>query len=167
MPFLKGHPKAVSVHDIALMGWGPLSFDAESLKDMREAGFNVGGFCHVGDLPSIEAAGLTCFVDDPRVNGYDWKNLPSDNVLKERITALKQDVAGHPGAVGFFLTDEPATAAMPGLGKVSKMPSEAMPDRLTYINLFPYQVPKERLGTDYDSYLPSIGKYSGAVVSQL
>ena len=130
VPSLKGHPKAVSVHDIALMGWGPVSSsDAESLKDMREAGFNVAGFCHVSDLPSIEAAGLTCFLDDPRVNGYDWKSLPPDNVLKERITALKQDVIGHPGAVGFFLTDEPAMAAMPGLGKVSKMLREAMPDR--------------------------------------
>src|ERR1700760_21653 len=92
VPYLKGHPKAVAVHDIALMGWGPISSDPESLKDVREAGLNVGGFCHVSDLPSIEAAGLTCFVDDPRVNGYDWKNLPSDDVLKERITALKQDI---------------------------------------------------------------------------
>jgi hypothetical protein len=156
IPFLKGHPKDVSVRDIALMGWGPVSSDAETLKDMREAGFNVGGFCHVSDLPSIEAAGLTCFVDDPRANGYDWKNLPPDNVLKERIVALKQDVAGHPGAVGFLLTDEPAMAAMPGLGKVSKVLHEAMPDRLTYVNLFPSQVPTERLGTDYDSYVRAL-----------
>ena len=155
-PFLKGHPPAVSVHDFALMGWGPVSSDAETSKDMREAGFNIGGFCHVSDLPSIEAAGLTCFVDDLRVNGYDWHNLPPDNVLKERIAALKQDVAGHPGAIGFLLTDEPAMAAMPGLGKVSKLLHEAMPDRLSYVNLFPYQVPKERLGTDYDSYVRAL-----------
>src|ERR1700733_13569936 len=96
IPFLKGHPKDVSVHDIALMGWGPVSSDAETLKDMREGGFKWGGFCTVSDLPAIEAAGLACFVDDPRVNGYDWKNLPPDEVLKEGITALKQDVAGHP-----------------------------------------------------------------------
>jgi hypothetical protein len=109
----------------------------------------------------VEAAGLTCFVDDPRVNGYDWKNLPDDNVLKERVAALKQDVAGHPGAVGFFLTDEPSMAAMPGLGKVSKLLHDAMPDRLTYVNLFPYQVPKERLGTDYDSYVRALVKTVG------
>ena len=162
VPFQKDQPKVASVHDIALMGWGPISSpDADTLKDMRKAAFNVAGFCHVSDLPSIEAAGLTCFVDDPRVNGYDWKKLPADNVLKDRIAALKRDVAGHPAAVGFFLTDEPSMGAMPGLGKVSKMLHDAMPDRLTYVNLFPYQVPKERLGTDYDSYVRALVKTVG------
>jgi hypothetical protein len=161
VPSLKGHPNVVSVHDIALMAWGPVSSDPDTLKDMREAGFNIGGFCHVSDLPSVEAAGLTCFVDDPRVNGYDWKNLPADDVLKERIAELEQDVAGHPGAVGFFLTDEPSIAAMPGLAKVSKLLRDAMPDRLSYVNLFPYQVPAERLGTDYDSYVRALVKTVG------
>jgi hypothetical protein len=159
--FPEGHPKTASVHDIALMGWGPISPDRDTLKGMSEAGFNIGGFCHVNDLSSVEAAGLTCLVDDPRVNGYDWQNLPDNHVLKERVAALKQDVAGHPGAVGFFLTDEPSMAAMPGLGKVSKLLREAMPDRLTYINLFPFQVPRERLGTDYDSYVEALVKTVG------
>lgn len=161
-PFLKNHPKVASVRDIALMGWGPISLpDPDVLKDIHEAGLNIAGFCHVSELSAIEAAGLACFVDDPRVNGYDWKNLPPDNVLKERIASLKKDVEGHPGAVGFFLTDEPSMASMPALGKVSKLLREAMPDRLTYVNLFPYQVPKERLGTDYGSYVRSLVKTVG------
>lgn len=149
------------MHDIALMGWGPVSPDLDTLKDMREAGFNVGGFCHVSDLPAVEAAGLTCFVDDPRVNGYNWQKLPADNILKEHIAEVKRDVAGHPAAVGFFLTDEPSMAAMPGLGKVSKLLHDALPDRLSYVNLFPYQVSRERLGTDYDSYVRSLVKTVG------
>ena len=161
VPFQKGHPRQVSPHDIALMGWGPSPSDAGTLQEMREAGLNVSGFCHANDLVAVEAAGLTCFVDDPRVNGYNWKQLPSDDVLKQHLNEVRTAVAGHTGALGFFFTDEPSMAAMPGLGHVSKLLREAMPDRLSYVNLFPYQVPRERLGTDYDSYVRALVKTVG------
>lgn len=161
VPGKKGHPQPVSPHDIALMAWGPSASDAGTLREMREAGLNVSGFCHLTDLAAVEAADLTCFVDDPRINGYDWTKLPPDDVLTERVGAVKGELAGHPGAAGFFLTDEPAIAQMPGLGKVSRLLHEAMPGRLTYVNLFPFQVSRERLGTDYDSYVRALVKTVG------
>jgi len=161
VPFSKGNPKTVSPHDIALMAWGPSSSDPATLREMREAGLNVSGFCHVGDLAAVEAAGLSCFVDDARVNGYDWTHLPADSVLAQHVAEVKRDVGGHRGAIGFFLTDEPAMAIMPALGKVSKLLHDAMPDRLSYVNLFPYRVSRERLGTDYDSYVRALVKTVG------
>ncbi len=161
VPSRKGKPAPISPHDIALMAWGPSAPDLETLREMREAGLNVSGFCHLSDLPAVEAAGLTCFVDDPRVNGYDWKNLPADDVLKQHIAQVKQAVIGHPAAIGFFLTDEPAIAIMPALGKVSKLLHDAMPDRLSYVNLFPFRVSRERLGTDYESYVRALVKTVG------
>lgn len=104
---------------------------------------------------------MTCFVDDPRVNGYDWKNLPSDEVLRKHVAEVKEAVTGHPGAIGFFLTDEPSIASMPALGKVARLLHEAMPERLSYVNLFPYRVSRERLGTDYDSYVRALVKTVG------
>ena len=68
---------------------------------------------------------------------------------------------GHAAALGFFLTDEPAMAAMPGLGRVSQLLRELMPEQLSYVNLFPYQVSPERLGTDYDSYVRALVKTVG------
>jgi hypothetical protein len=161
VPTRKGHPQPISPNDIALMAWGPSSSDPDALREMREAGLNISGFCHVGDLAAVEAAGLKCFVDDPRVNGYDWTNPAPDIVLKQRIAELQRQLSGHPGAIGFFLTDEPSMAAMPALGKVSRLLRDAMPDRLSYVNLFPYQVSKERLGTDYDSYVRALVKTVG------
>jgi hypothetical protein len=161
VPTHKGHPQPVSPHDIALMAWGPSSSDADTLREMREAGLNISGFCHVNDLAAVEAADLSCFVDDARINGYDWTNLPPDDVLKQRIAEVTGQLAGHPGAIGFFLTDEPSIAAMPALGKVSRLLHDAMPDRLSYVNLFPYQVSRERLGTDYNSYVRALVKTVG------
>lgn len=161
VPTRKGHPQPVSPHDIALMAWGPSSSDPDTLREMREAGLNISGFCSVGDLAAVEAAGLKCFVDDARINGYQWTNPPPDNVLKQRIAELQRQLAGHSGAIGFFLTDEPSIAAMPALGKVSRLLHDAMPDRLSYVNLFPYQVSRERLGTDYDSYVRALVKTVG------
>ena len=36
---------------------------------------------------------------------------------------------------------------MPGLARVAKIAREAMPDLWPYVNLFPYRVSVERLGT--------------------
>ena len=94
VPFQKGHPKTVSPRDIALLAWGPSPSDPGTLQEMREAGFNVSGFCHTSDLAAVEAAGLTCFVDDARVNGYSWQQLPSNDVLRQRLDDVKRDVSG-------------------------------------------------------------------------
>jgi hypothetical protein len=161
VPTHKGHAEPASPRDIALMAWGPSSSDTDTLREMREAGLNISGFCNVNDVAAVEAAGLKCFVSDPRINGYDWTNLPADQVLKQHIDEVKAQLTGHPGAIGFFLTDEPSIAAMPGLGKVSRLLHDAMPDQLPYVNLFSIRASRERLGTDYDSYVRALVKTVG------
>jgi hypothetical protein len=147
-------PPAVAPKDFAVMAWGNSPSDPEQLRGMKEAGLNVTGFCRVEDLEQVRAAGLACFVRDGRANGYDWTSLPSDEVLRRNVTALKGLIGGNPAAVGFFLRDEPSAALMPGMGKVAAMLREAMPDKWPYVNLFPYRAGPAAMGTSsYDEYV--------------
>ena len=156
------HPQPVAPKDFAIMAWGGSPSDASQLRGMREAGLNISGFCRAADLEMVRAAGLTCFVSDPRANEYDWTSLPPEAELRRKVTALKQDVGGNPAALGFYLRDEPHAALMPGMGKVAALLREAMPDKWPYVNLFPYRVPADRLGTDdYDSYVRMLVKTIG------
>lgn len=136
------------------MAWGDAPSDPGQLRGMRDAGLNIAGFCHVADLDKIRDAGLSCFISDPRIGGYDWQALPPDAEIRSRVGSLARQVGGNPAAIGFFLRDEPHAALMPGLAHVAKMVREAAPGLWPYVNLFPYRVSPERLGTDtYDQYV--------------
>ncbi len=136
------------------MAWGDSPPEPEQLREMKEAGFNITGFCRVEDLDLVRDAQLACFVRDARANGYDWTSLPSDDVLHRNVTALKGQIGGNPAALGFFLRDEPHASLMPGMGKVAAMLREAIPDTLPYVNLFPYRAGSAAMGTSsYDEYV--------------
>jgi len=138
----------------AIMAWGDAPPDAGQLRGMREAGLNIAGFCKAQDLDKVRDAGLACFVSDPRISGYDWQGLPPDDEIRGRIGSLVKEIGSNPAAMGFYLRDEPHAALMPGLGRVAKMARQAMPDLWPYVNLFPYRVSPERLGTEtYDQYV--------------
>ena len=136
------------------MAWGDAPAEPEQLRGMREAGLNIAGFCRAEDLDKVRDAGLSCFVNDPRISAYDWQALPPDGEIRARIASLAKQAGANPAAIGFFLRDEPHAALMPGLARVAKMVRESMPDWWPYVNLFPYRVSAERLGTDsYDAYV--------------
>lgn len=138
----------------AIMAWGDAPSDIGQLRGMREAGLNIAGFCRPEDLDKIRDAGLACFVSDPRIGGYNWQTLPADEEIRGRIAGLVKQIGANPAPIGFFLQDEPHAALMPGLAHVAKMVRAAMPDWWPYVNLFPYRVSSERLGTDtYDKYV--------------
>ncbi len=121
---------------------------------MHKAGLNISGFCRAADLPKVEAADLTCFVQSPAIDNLDWLHLPSDTQIKSSVDQLRQEIGGNSAALGLFLRDEPNAAMMPGLGKVSAMLHESMPTLWPYVNLFPYRVTADRLGTsDYGAYV--------------
>jgi hypothetical protein len=64
---------------------------------------------------------------------------------------LSKRIAENPAALGFYLRDEPNAQMMPGLGKLAALLRERMPDKWPYVNLFPYRVSPQMLGTtDYD-----------------
>jgi hypothetical protein len=136
------------------MAWGDSPSDPEQLRSMREAGLNISGFCRAADLDRVAASGLTCFVSDDRANGYDWAHLPPESELRKNVADLAKQVSGSPATLGFFLTDEPHASLMPGLGKVAALLREALPGKMPYVNLFPYRVTPDRLGTpDYAAYV--------------
>jgi hypothetical protein len=146
--------KPVSPREFVIMAWGSSPTDPVQLAGMKEAGLNVSGFCRPEDLDHVKAAGLACFVDDSRVNDYDWEKLPADAELRQRVTAAALAIKDHPTALGFFLRDEPSAALMPGLGRVAALVKEALPDRWPYVNLFPTYANERQLGTpDYESHV--------------
>ena len=148
--------------DFAVMAWGTSPSDPDQLRGMKEVGLNISGFCRAEDLDKVRAAGLTCFVRDAWINAQTPPNLPPDNEIHEHFAQLKREIGDNPAALGFFLRDEPAAALMPGLGKLAASLREAMPGKWPYVNLFPYRVSPERLGTpDYDSYVRMLVKTIG------
>jgi hypothetical protein len=150
----QGPPPRVAPRDFAVMAWGGSPSDPAQLKEMREAGLNISGFCAPPDLDRVHDAGLTCFVRDRRFNGFAWDHLPDDAQLRPGIAELKTQLAGKPAALGFYLNDEPSTALMPGLGRMAALLRESMPDLWPYVNLLPYHVNASMIGSnDYDSYV--------------
>jgi len=138
----------------AVMAWGPSPANEQQLRDMREAGLNISGFCRAADLEKVRAAGLTCFVQAPAIDGINWLNPPAEGELRGLVRTLRQEIGGNPAALGVFLRDEPNAQMMPGLGKVSSLLRESMPGLWPYVNLFPARVSADRLGTsDYGSYV--------------
>ncbi len=138
----------------AVMAWGDSPSDEGQLRGMREAGLNISGFCRAADLEKVRAAGLTCFVQSPELEQIDWWKAPADGDLRAVVAKLKTEIGGNPAALGVFLRDEPNAPMMAGLGRASAMLHESMPELWPYVNLFPYRVSAERLGTsDYGPYV--------------
>lgn len=90
------HPAPVPPSTFPIMAWGSAPSDAEQLKLMKEAGLNVAGFCRAEDASKIRDAGLTCFVSDKRVNGYDWSNMPPEDVLRKNVAEVVRETGKIP-----------------------------------------------------------------------
>lgn len=147
-------PPEVSPHEFALMAWGQSPSDPNQLHWMRKAGLNISGFCSPADLDKVHAADLSCFVTDPRVNGYDWAHMPDKKEVMKNVEAAVKELQGHPAALGFFLRDEPGASLMPGLAEVVSAVRQAAPNAWSYINLFPNYASESQLGTPtYAAYV--------------
>lgn len=147
------NPERVAAKTFPIMAWGGSPSDQAQLNLMKDAGLNASGFCRVEDVGKVQDAGLSCFVSDKRVNGYDWANMPSESEIRRNVAEVVKATASNPAVLGYYLRDEPHASLMPAMGRVSKMLKEAAPDKWPYVNLFPYRVSKERMGTpDYDTY---------------
>ena len=146
-------PERTPARTFPIMAWGGAPSQPEQLKLMREAGLNAAGFCRVDDADKVRDAGLSCFVTDKRVNGYDWSNLPPDAEIRKNLAEMVKAVGENPAVLGYYMRDEPHASLMAAMGRVTKMLKELAPGMWPYVNLFPYRVSKERMGTpDYDTY---------------
>jgi hypothetical protein len=154
--------KPIEPKKFAVMAWGDSPSDAGQLRGMKEAGLNISGFCRAEDLDRVKAAGLTCFVNDPKLSGYALEQLPPVSIMRRDIAALKKQIGDKSAALGFYLRDEPSASLMPGLGRLATLLRDEMPDKWPYVNLFPYRVSPAMLGTsDYDSYVRMLVKTIG------
>ncbi len=140
--------------NFAVMAWGNVPSAPEQLQWMKEAGLNIAGFCTVEEAEKVRAAGLSCFVQDPRAAGYDWQHLPPDQEIRAKLKSLSVEVGGNPAVLGFYLRDEPPAQLMPGLGHVAGLIREVMPDAWPYVNLLPIYGGRAYWGVnDYGAYV--------------
>ncbi len=147
-------PPSVSPREFALMAWGGTPSDPNQLYWMKQAGLNISGFCSPDQLDKVNAAGLACFVEDPRANHYRWKHMPSQRDIRKNLTALVRDVKNRPAALGFFLIDEPNASQLPGLGEVASLLRQIAPNKWTYVNLLPNYTRVSQLGVPtYEAYV--------------
>jgi hypothetical protein len=151
-PQMFHNPERVAARTFPIMAWGGAPSDPAQLTLMKEAGLNTAGFCRVEDAGKVNDAGLACFVSDKRVNGYEWSKLPSDEEIRKNLAEVVKQVGENPAVLGFYLRDEPHSSLMPAMGRVSRMLKEMAPDKWPYVNLFPYRVSRDRMGTDYETY---------------
>ena len=147
------NPERVPARTFPIMAWGGAPSQPEQLTLMRDAGLNAAGFCRAEDAGKVRDAGLACFVSDKRINGYDWNKLPPEAEIRRNLAEVVKMVGDNPAVLGFYMRDEPHASLMPAMGRVTRMLKELAPDKWPYVNLFPYRVSKERMGTpDYDTY---------------
>jgi hypothetical protein len=147
------YPQPVNPRQFALMAWGNSPSDPAQLQLMKQAGFNVSGFCPVEDLEKVRAAGLTCIVVDPRANGYEFTHVPPDAVLDRNAAELSRTINGNPAALAFMLADEPAATMLAGLGAVAGALKRHMPSIWPYVTAFPYPAASTISPMTYDDYL--------------
>ncbi|MCC7237447.1 MAG: hypothetical protein IT163_19220 [Bryobacterales bacterium] len=146
------NPARVSARQFPIMAWGGAPSDPAQLKLMKEAGLNVAGFCKAEDAGAVRDAGLSCFVNDKRINGYDWAKLPPEAEIRRNADEVVRLVGNNDAVLGFNLRDEPHASMMPAMGRVAAILKELAPGKWPYVNLFPYFVPRERIGADYETY---------------
>lgn len=160
-------PPPVSPREFALMAWGGTPSNPTQLEWMRQAGLNITGFCSPDQLDKVNAAGLTCFVADPRANHYDWEDLPHNSTIQKNIDSLVSQVANHPAALGFFMMDEPNASQLPGIGHIVSLLRHSMPSKWSYVNLLPNYASPSQLGApSYKAYLQKfIGEVHPSVLS--
>ncbi len=149
-------PKPPDPRQFPIMAWSGLVSDPEILRGMKEAGFNIAGFCGPEILDKVRDAGLTCFVLDKRISltREQWDKLPPEAELRKGIAELVRQVGNHPAALGYYLLDEPNASMLENLGHVAGILHEFAPDKLPYVNLFAMTASRRRFEPiGYERYL--------------
>jgi len=124
---------------------GPAMSDATA-RQMADGGWNV-VWCGEKDLDLVHRHGLRAQLHDGLISPASLDN-PAQ---REKLDALIERVRRHPALYCYYLTDEPAAAAFPALGKLVAHLRQRDPAHVAYINLFPTYASNEQLGTKGDT----------------
>ena len=146
-------PTRVAPEDFVILAWS-VAGDADTLRGIRECGFNLAGSLSPADLDAVAAAGLKAivlagntYVDDSRIN---W----DENAIAEDVDALIERTAQHPATYGFYLRDEPNARMFPAIGRYVAAFQRVAPNTRPLVNLFPNYADPQQLGTEtYEEYL--------------
>ncbi len=124
---------------------GPEMSEAVATQ-MADGGFNV-VWCHEKDLDLLQKHGLRGMLHDALLAPA---SLDAPEQL-QKLDALIDRVRAHPAMYSYFITDEPAAAAFPALGKLVAHLRQRDPAHMGYINLFPTYATNDQLGTKGDT----------------
>src|SRR5205807_1492074 len=130
----------------------------ERYQQIADAGFTIvmppcGGMTVQSNQKSLELAekvGLKVFVQDGRMPMAIGKNEQATKSLDGIIA----DYSKYPALAGYFVGDEPASSAFPGLAEVVAYLKEKDPAHVAFVNLFPNYAPLNVLGgKSYDDHV--------------
>lgn len=133
---------AWKIGDPIVTYWAGPAMSEAVCKQMVEGGFNV-VWCNEKDLDLLQKHGLRGMLHDPLLAPATVDNAEQ----RAKLDALIGRVKNHPAMYAYFVTDEPSTAAFPGLGKLFAHLKERDPAHLAYVNLFPTYATNDQLGT--------------------
>jgi hypothetical protein len=139
--------------------WDELPSDPAKYQEGYECGFNLAGFAPPEALDAVHAAGMKCFVKDPRISVRDHRDF-DDAEIKSNVSAVVQSTTSNAAVFGYHLIDEPAHSLIPTVAKWARTVSEEIPaNQLAYVNLLPF--PFDESGNSqsnivkYEKYLTS------------
>jgi hypothetical protein len=144
--------KPLAPEEFLLMPWGWTPGDLQTLKDIKDCGFNVAGFVAPEHVKLVQKAGLKCFVDDPKVSTTMWETNMTDAEIEKRAMEMTAKFRENPAVFGYYLMDEPTAGLFPNLMRWKTAVNKAHPTTVPYINLLPIgaQGPDSK---DYNDYL--------------
>ncbi len=137
-------------NEFPILAWysvvGDDQLTPERYREMREAGFNL-SFSRFEHNDQIDKAFAAC-------DGSGVKLILTSFELVEDTKATVDRYKDNANLAGYFLIDEPVTDYFPALRRFRDRVFTADTMHLAYLNLFPYYVGAENVGTKtYEEYM--------------
>ena len=133
-----------------ILGWGvmgnahhiqktpglPYDHDVELYREMKDCGFSIAGFAHRPEqVVAAKEAGIKVFWYADPICNQDWVNLDLERFRNDFIK-INEQWKDEPTVCGYYLQDEPRSAALDNLAKACQIVREIAPDKDPYVNLF-------------------------------
>lgn len=135
--------------EFPILGWYSIQHGGvtpERFKEMRECGFNIS----FSTYPTKED--MAAVLDAAKGSGV--KVMVSTYDLPDNTTEVVNYLKHYKNIAGWFLRDEPTAHSFADLRAFRDRVEAADSSRMTYLNLFPYWVDANALGTDsYEEYV--------------
>lgn len=124
----------------------------EHIKDLAESGVD-----YVLMFNQIHREALDLFAKYG-VGAIVTGALPTSQFTYNRFKAKLEKLEDHPAIWGIYFADEPTAVNFPTMGKHHRWVSELAPDKLIYVNLFPYGASTAR--SEEDKHNSQLGTFT-------